>query len=712
LIRPWVHFSRAKSDGKYCGHSLKFSPLLIRSVRQNRVPFIVLLLSFAFFLTAIIYGGRLIYRIEADALSAHVAPSLNKDAKTVKDLFLSCTRDLIFIKRVPGLTECLSAPGRGKQGKYARDLLLRFAMSHPNYSRIRFIDNFGKEQLSIENNFGTEPSFVLDSLLQDRRMSDYYLEGIRLGENGVYSMFTHKDTGETEMYSGRSASPAIIIASPFFDADGSKAGVIVLDISLRKLLENLSNGAFLQDQSGMLIALQGNGGLAQQESPYSFTGTGGTIGLSDTESVPYLMVEYLPGHTVWMGRHFSSSPFKKSMIKLEVISVSIFATFFLSVLVLGVINVRNFWNVDTAQKAIIHSLANLSEWRDPETGSHLERTRNFSVLLAKTLRKRRGLRNVVTDDFIEALYDSVPLHDIGKVGIRDDILLKSARLSPDEFEVMKNHVLIGRDIIQDIIDRFGLSNAFLIVSRNVCYCHHEKYDGTGYPGRLKGDDIPIEARIFAICDVYDALRAKRPYKPGLSHREALETIMADRGRHFDPAVVDALLECSDQFYEIFEVYKLFDDTYGKLMNVRSKDALKIAWTEELSVGDITIDSQHREFIERVNSFFAGVLMGEGKREALRQINFLYDYAVHHFNTEEELMETQGFPDLTSHKSQHEEFLHNLAALKKDIKSSEGVSSTVVVRVNAKVVYWLMDHILETDKKLETYVRSAQGRNDA
>ena len=407
-----------------------------------------------------------------------------------------------------------------------------------------------------------------------------------------------------------------------------------------------------------------------------------------------------------MARQFSSCLFKQSMIKIELISVFILGTFFLSVLVIGFFNIQYFRKITTVQRAIIHSLANLSEWRDPETGSHLERTRNFSVLLAKTLRKRSRYRKVITDDFIEALYDAVPLHDIGKVGIRDEILLKSSHLEPEELEIMKKHVMIGQDIIQNVIDRFGLESKFLIFSRNLCSCHHEKFDGSGYPEGLSGDAIPFEARIFAICDVYDALGAKRPYKRGLSHMETIEIILPESGKHFDPDVVDAFKECSDRFYEIFEAYKLFDDTYGKLMNVRGKDALKVAWTVDMSIGEATIDAQHKEFITRANALFAGILLGEGKKETLREIDFLRDYAVYHFASEEALMERYEFPDLPVHKSEHELFLRNLQDIKGNARSDSDVSSALVVSVNSKVISWLVTHMIMSDRKFGEYIKSS------
>jgi putative two-component system response regulator len=200
-----------------------------------------------------------------------------------------------------------------------------------------------------------------------------------------------------------------------------------------------------------------------------------------------------------------------------------------------------------AQKAVLFSLAGLAEWRDTETGLHLERTRNYSVILAKELRKNKKYRKVITDEFIDDLYDAASLHDIGKVGIRDSILLKEGKLTNEEFEEMKRHVIIGKQVLQDAADKFNLKQSFITMGKNICAYHHEKYNGKGYPEGLKGEEIPLEARIFALSDAYDAIRSKRPYKQGLSHTEAVKRIKADRGEHFDPDIVDAFLKCEKEF---------------------------------------------------------------------------------------------------------------------------------------------------------------------
>ena len=147
------------------------------------------------------------------------------------------------------------------------------------------------------------------------------------------------------------------------------------------------------------------------------------------------------------------------------------------------------------------------------------------------------------------LYRSAPLHDIGKVGLTDGILLKPARLSDEEYDAMKDHATLGGDALGWAEERLG-SNSFLQFAREICYCHHERWDGTGYPRGLAGENIPVSARLMALADVYDALRSARPYKPAWPHAKARKHIVEERGRHFDPAVVDAFVVIEERFRSI------------------------------------------------------------------------------------------------------------------------------------------------------------------
>ncbi|MFH2129218.1 MAG: 7TM diverse intracellular signaling domain-containing protein [bacterium] len=199
--------------------------------------------------------------------------------------------------------------------------------------------------------------------------------------------------------------------------------------------------------------------------------------------------------------------------------------------------------------ALILGLAKLAEYRDEDTGSHLERMREYVKTLAKELAHGEKYRDYITDEYILDIYHSSILHDIGKVGIKDAILLKPGKLTQDEFEVMKCHSRIGGDAILAVETKIQVQS-FLSLGRQIAYHHHEKWNGTGYPGELKGDEIPLSAQITALADVYDALTSVRPYKKAFSHEKAAAIIFGDSGTHFAPDVVEAFRAQEKMFDKI------------------------------------------------------------------------------------------------------------------------------------------------------------------
>ena len=210
------------------------------------------------------------------------------------------------------------------------------------------------------------------------------------------------------------------------------------------------------------------------------------------------------------------------------------------------------------QAVLIESLATLAEYRDPETGGHIKRTQNYVKALAMQLRKNDSYRMELDDEAVDMLYLSAPLHDMGKVGVRDSILLKQGRLTDEEFEEMKKHTVYGRDALK-ITEQKLMDKTFLRYARQIAYTHQEKWDGSGYPQGLKGDRIPLSGRLMALADVYDALISKRVYKPPMPHEEAVRLIVEGRGKHFDPAVVDAFLVIENTFRNIALTYADFDE---------------------------------------------------------------------------------------------------------------------------------------------------------
>lgn len=216
---------------------------------------------------------------------------------------------------------------------------------------------------------------------------------------------------------------------------------------------------------------------------------------------------------------------------------------------------RRTKEIAAIQEVTILVMGSLAETRNNETGNHIRRTQHYVRVLADKLRDQSRFVQYLDDDkTITLLFKSAPLHDIGKVGIPDHILLKPGRLTEDEFEIMKSHTTLGRDAINAAEQRLGLSLPFLKIAKEIAYSHQEKWDGTGYPEGLSGDDIPISARLMAVADVYDALISARCYKEGMPHEQAVEIIREGSGTHFDPDIVDAFMEIADEFRAIYERY--------------------------------------------------------------------------------------------------------------------------------------------------------------
>jgi putative two-component system response regulator len=196
--------------------------------------------------------------------------------------------------------------------------------------------------------------------------------------------------------------------------------------------------------------------------------------------------------------------------------------------------------ISDAQRSTILALTKLSEFRDTDTGEHIERTRLITKLLASQLRNNSQYAKSIDDAFIDIIYHASPLHDIGKVGIPDNILLKPGKLTFEEFEIMKTHTIFGAKTLSNVYTKYP-SNTFLAMGIDIAYYHHEKWNGSGYPYRIAGDNIPIAARIMAVTDVYDALRSKRPYKLPLSHDESINILTEDANQHFDHCVLEEFI---------------------------------------------------------------------------------------------------------------------------------------------------------------------------
>ncbi len=210
---------------------------------------------------------------------------------------------------------------------------------------------------------------------------------------------------------------------------------------------------------------------------------------------------------------------------------------------------RKTEHVERTRDAMMFALAQLAESRDTETGQHLDRMRAYSQILAGQLAAVGPYKNEIDQQFLDDLYRSSPLHDIGKVGIPDAILLKPGRLTSEEYDVMKQHVAIGTSTIRDAIERIG-DKTSLQMAAEIVEFHHERFDGTGYLQGLKGIEIPLSARIVALADVFDAISSRRVYKDAVDPNKTKEIIVSESGKHFDPVIVDAFNQCFDKFLEV------------------------------------------------------------------------------------------------------------------------------------------------------------------
>ena len=211
---------------------------------------------------------------------------------------------------------------------------------------------------------------------------------------------------------------------------------------------------------------------------------------------------------------------------------------------------RRTRQVAELQDVTIRAMASLAETRDNETGNHIRRTQHYVEALARQLQNHPRFAEELTNDAIEMIFKSAPLHDIGKVGIPDRILLKPGALTPEEFEVMKTHTTLGLEAILAAERETTQDNPFFRYAKEITYSHQEKWDGSGYPQGLVGNTIPLSARLMAVADVYDALISVRVYKPAFSHEQAVQIIEEGRGSHFDPDMVDAFMALSEEFRRI------------------------------------------------------------------------------------------------------------------------------------------------------------------
>ena len=210
--------------------------------------------------------------------------------------------------------------------------------------------------------------------------------------------------------------------------------------------------------------------------------------------------------------------------------------------------------ISESQLSTIFATSKLAESKDPETGAHLERMRMYCRILAEDLSKTDKYNSIISEGYIDCIYTASPLHDIGKVGVPDNILSKPGKLDSNEWDIMKTHTTIGGDTLR-AVDEKHPGNDFIRMGIEIADNHHEKWDGSGYPAGKKGEEIPLSARILALADVYDALTSSRCYKEAFTHDKSKSIIVEGKGQHFEPEIVEAFLRCEEKFIEVGKRYQ-------------------------------------------------------------------------------------------------------------------------------------------------------------
>ncbi len=495
--------------------------------------------------------SRQAYVAERDHSIQLEAEDVRRTTTAIDTYFQHYVKDLKLLTALPEVIEYIA--GSLSNRETARTVEEHFANilgSRPEYYQVRIIHSSGWEVVRVDQKKDAAIEVVAEQQLQDKSGRYYFVEAMAADVGSVYSspLDLNVEKGVVEV----PYVPVFRVASPVADSSGQKIGIVILNVYAYELFHLLSPTMFLQTEAGYRFRRSPDGSTDLEESTQPLVDGVGALSVGGNPDVLllYESVEPIPG--CWLGvvKEIDVRPMRGAYLQRTAGMIGTLLVGALLVFAATAIHYRRARKITRVQSAMVDSLTTLATERDQESGLHLERVQRYSAYLGHELAKHPDFRAVLTRSFIEDLVLAGPLHDIGKVAIPDSVLLKAGSLDEAEWEVMKQHSRIGAEILQADIERHNLQDRYLSIAKNICAHHHERFDGTGYPDGLKGDDIPLEARIFAVADAYDAIRSKRPYKPAMSHEEAVRRIHEGSGSHFDPRVVAAFHKCRQEFERI------------------------------------------------------------------------------------------------------------------------------------------------------------------
>jgi len=632
---------------------------------------------FIFFVIGILITGRFVYKTQETKLfeSKHkeLLLTLESFENRLDEVEIEIRR-IVNILRHQGLTE-------NPTEKDIRTLLSDVLFDH-HFLRIIMLDETGRSVMEFKSrtvyeDYNDFMSMPADDILKNMSINKQSINNISISPELNTVFLVKKLTNEL----GNSSSKLVFFFSPKL---------------LLKYLPN--NYAFLLKGEGIKWVPDSSLFPADFEMPSRMSSSGHIhINLHNT-----VFYSELSGGN---GRYFLAANADTSELRINLLFSTFLIVFIFGIFFVVIMLTIYFRNIQIAQlistqKATVVCLANLAEFKDNETADHLERTRHYGTLLAKEMKLKPKYKKKMNNEFMDNIGFASVLHDIGKVGVPDDILKKPGKLTTEEFEVIKQHTVFAREILKELLDKHSVNDIFFNLSYNIASYHHERWDGKGYPEGLCREEIPLEARIFALCDVYDALRSKRVYKEPFSHEKAVRIINSESGRQFDPDIVAVFNQCSDNFNHIHDTYEMLYSEISYISLGSNKRDLKVEWHTGISVGIEDIDNDHKVLLGRINFLIKSIMDGRANDSILEIMNFLGSYSEEHFKREEDLMEAIDHPDLEMHREAHAEFRKNLLAVIDDI-NSDGIREGTLYTVEKDLIAWLLDHIKTMDQRIKS-----------